>query len=82
MRRGEHLRPLPQLLSHCEVVCPGRLIRLPAPLLSASFPLWVRVPARTIDKSYAPRDYKPVITDGCVMTTVRDGIAGAFAWEK
>lgn len=54
MRRGEHLRPLPQLLSHCAAVCPGSLIRLPAPLLSASFPLWIRVPARTMDKSYAP----------------------------
>ena len=54
MRRGEHLRPLPQLLSHCAAVCPGRLIRLPAPLPSASFLLWIRVPARTIVKSYAP----------------------------
>lgn len=80
IRHGDHLRPLCSYFHTVWRFVPREAIRLPAPLLSASFPLYP-CPALSIDKSLL-RDYKPVITDGYVVTTARDAIAGAFAWEK
>lgn len=72
--------PLPQLLSHCAAVCPGR--RYAYQLLSSLPPsLCPPRPAPSVDKSLL-RDYRLVITDGHVTTTARDAIARAFAWEK
>lgn len=69
-----------QLLSRCAAGLSREAIRPPAPLLSASLTL-NRCPALRIDKSPL-RDYKLVMTDGCVVTTAGDAIAGAFACEN
>lgn len=77
IRHTEHLRQLLQILSHCASLS-REAVRLPAPLPSLPSVFRVRL---SIDKSLL-QDYKMVITAGYAMTTVRDAIAGAFAWEK